>query len=106
MRFLIEKGADLHARDPRNNDTALQLACYSGDKRTTKNLIECGADLNAPGGRYGCAFHIACEKRDLDLIEFMYVQGADIKAFGGSVRKCTTSCLRIWTSHGNYLASY
>ena len=82
VSFLVEKGADIHARDPVYHETALQLACHRGDKRTVEYLIASGADLNAPGDYDGAAFHIACKRADLEVVKLLCSKGADMMAMG------------------------
>ena len=46
VRFLIEKGADINARDDRG-ETALHSAARGGSLKAVRFLVEKGADINA-----------------------------------------------------------
>jgi len=48
--LLVAAGADLEARTPDEDRTALMLAAANGDLALVKLLVECGADVNARTG--------------------------------------------------------
>ncbi|EKX51651.1 hypothetical protein GUITHDRAFT_66081, partial [Guillardia theta CCMP2712] len=61
VRFLVEQGADLHARDSWNK-TALHLAAELGHYDICDYLIRSGADVNATNKNNQTALHYAARE--------------------------------------------
>ena len=59
LNFLIEKGADLTARDS-NGDTALHWACSYPSFTAVRTLVSKGADVNCPNRSAYTPLHTAC----------------------------------------------
>src|SRR5215831_4020678 len=73
LQFLLDKGADLHARDRAGTD-ALGRAARSADLETVRFLVERGCDPNQPApGR--SAIETAFGRRDLALTEYLMSKG-------------------------------
>lgn len=53
IRLLIERGADLNARDFPDNAAPLHFAAVHGDMETIRLLVEAGADVDGKGDDYG-----------------------------------------------------
>jgi ankyrin repeat protein len=86
MKLLIEKGADLEARD-RDQRTPLQIAALSGFienakiyTNIAKLLIEKGADVNARDTSQSTPLHFAAFRGNVYLAELLIKKGADINA--------------------------
>ena len=73
IKFLIEKGADIHA----SNDYALSLSAENGHLDVVKFLVENGANIHASNDLVlrWCAFH-----GHLDVVKFLVENGANIHA--------------------------
>ena len=73
LQFLLDKGADLHARD-RTGIDALGRAARSADLEAVRFLVERGCDPNQPApGR--SAIETAFGGRDLALTEYLMSKG-------------------------------
>lgn len=81
VRLLVERGANLQQRSS-DGRTPFHHACRDGwDRNLLEFLILKGADVNDPGGfrnglGKGCALHIAAERLDLPLVQFLLEKGA------------------------------
>jgi ankyrin repeat protein len=61
----------------------LYISCYYGNLGIVQQLLEKGADVNAPGGDYGTALQAAsAEGHDL-VVQRLLEKGADVNAPGG-----------------------
>ncbi|MDQ7055680.1 MAG: ankyrin repeat domain-containing protein [Persephonella sp.] len=77
VKELIEKGADVNARD-KNNYTPLLRAVSRGNLKIVKILVEYGADINAKEKFFGYTpIHIAAMKGYTDVLIFLLKKGAD-----------------------------
>jgi ankyrin repeat protein len=84
-RFLIERGADLNARDLQGN-TALHEAAYTDSEGVVKLLIGKGADVNAIDLKGRTPLHRAAGsqiKLDPQLIDYLIAHGARVNAHDG-----------------------
>ncbi len=80
LQFLIENGADIHARDMVDNQ-AIHTACHAETIKQSKNSIELllknGVDINATGKNGGTALHLACALGKVELAQYLIEQGAN-----------------------------
>ncbi|HMA13714.1 MAG TPA: ankyrin repeat domain-containing protein, partial [Kiloniellaceae bacterium] len=61
--LLLERGADVAARTPDDDWTALHYAAYEGHDRVAEALVAAGAPLDAREGDYGNApLHLAARR--------------------------------------------
>ncbi len=79
MRLLLDRGADVHARDFPDNATPLHLAASVGDPETIRLLLDAGADVNIGSDDYGVGvlgwatcFHRVRE----DVADYLLSRGA------------------------------
>lgn len=73
----ISKGADLNAKDDRNN-TPLHYAAWKGHKDVAQILIANGAQVNGKGVTGGTPLHMAAIGGQTSMLEFLIAKGADI----------------------------
>jgi hypothetical protein len=73
IKFLIENGANIHAKD----DDSLYWAAYYGYFDVVKYLVEHGANVHANDDY---ALRCAAENGYLDMIKYLVEHGADIHA--------------------------
>ena len=78
LRFLLEKGADLRARD-RGGEHALGFAARTADVDVVRFLVERGIDANEPGGGNVPALVRAVSRQYLPTIEFLLSKGGKIR---------------------------
>ena len=76
MRILIDKGADVNAKN-KNGATALILAADKGNAEIVSFLIDKGADFNAKD-KNGTALILAADKGNAEIVSFLIDKGADI----------------------------
>ena len=63
VRFLVENGADVNARD-KGDDTALHDAAFEGHIEVVRFLLENGADVTG-------ALHEAADRGHLEVMRFL-----------------------------------
>jgi len=78
MRILIDKGADVNAKN-KNGATALILAADKGNAEIVSFLIDKGADFNSKDGN-GTALMLAANKGNAEFVRFLIDKGADVNA--------------------------
>lgn len=78
--LLIEKGADVNAKDDAIGMTPLILAASRGHTDTTKLLIEKGADPNAKAKDGRTSLMGAAYSGFIDIAKLLIVKGADVNA--------------------------
>jgi len=88
VKYVIEKGADIHAE----NDSALCRASYHDHLEIVKLLIEKGADIHA-GHEY--ALRKAFRYGHLEIVKLLIEKGADIYA--------ENYCALIWAFENGHL---
>ena len=76
---LIEKGADVHAKD-NNGWTPLHWASYRGNLKMAQLLIEKGADVHAKENKGWTPLHCASSKGHLEIAQLLLEKGADMHA--------------------------
>ena len=79
VKYLVEKGADIHAKD-KDSKTPLHCTCQKGDLEVVKYLVEKGADINAKSNFDNTPLIYACQKGHLKLVKYLVEKGADINA--------------------------
>ncbi|KAH0490059.1 hypothetical protein TgHK011_001544 [Trichoderma gracile] len=86
LLYLLDAGADINRRGGGIHGTALHEAAMGLPRTGTafEVLLERGADVNAPGGKYGFPLQAACAKSDREeYVESLLDKGADVNAQGG-----------------------
>jgi ankyrin repeat protein len=82
IRFLVEEhGADLNLVPIKYPEcTPIQHAANEGDLTMVKFLLDLGADINGPSGKYGTTLHYALDswKGTLEVVEFLLDNGAKL----------------------------
>jgi len=73
IKYLVENGADIHARD----DLALRWAAGNCHLEVVKYLVEQGADIHA---RDDSALQLAAANGELEVVKYLVENGADIHA--------------------------
>ncbi len=87
--------------------TALQAACFKGDRKMIDLLLGQGAEVNAPGStlRGGTALHAAAERNNVELVRKLPAAGADLtarQAGAGRLRCRAHSSWGIWKSSSSF----
>lgn len=77
---LVDTGPDL-SKMPRGN--ALQAAIWRGNENVVKLLLDAGADVNAPAGKYGNALQAAVWRGHENVVKLLLYAGADVNAPAG-----------------------
>lgn len=78
LSFLIDKGADLRAKD-RDGEHALNIAARNADVAVVRFLNESGLDVNEPGANGGVPLTRAIRRQYLPTIEYLLAQGGKIR---------------------------
>ena len=109
VRFLLEHGADVNARN-NGNSTALMLAAQMGDLAIVKTLLAHGAEVNAQNvyGYSALLYAVAAEGNEPALLKALLAKDASIhlKAKDGltplalASRKGKTETVRLLTQAG------
>jgi len=94
--YLVEKGADVNAKDYKGN-TPLLLTCREGNLEMAELLVEKGADISGRDYEFGStALHWASYKGHIEVAEMLLSKGAEVK---GKNRKGRTPL--HWAADGN-----
>ncbi|CZR58832.1 related to beta transducin-like protein [Phialocephala subalpina] len=79
MQLLLQKGADVEAKDKRDQ-TPLYLASMNGHYKVAQLLLDQGADVKAATTNGWTPLHVASTKVHCEVIQLLLDQGADVKA--------------------------
>jgi ankyrin repeat protein len=94
---LLEKGFGINDIDS-NHGTALQAAIYMNHIAVIDVLLDPKrrprADVNTPGGYYGCALQVAAFKGSAALIQRLLDLGADVSTRGGKYNSVLQAAAR------------
>ena len=84
VRLLIELGSDTELRN-KVGETALLVAVKDGHDDLWKLLLDMpnGSNINAGGGAYPTALHVAAGEGEMDTVEQLLNRRADVNAEGG-----------------------
>ena len=74
---LIERGADVHAKD-KNGSMPLHIAAANNARGVAAELIEGGADVHAKNNNGDTALHAAARRNVHEIVAELVAQGADI----------------------------
>jgi uncharacterized protein len=78
VRLLIARGADVNAKEPSQNQTALMWAAAERHPDEVRTLIEHRADLQARTRKGFTALHFAAREGDLESTRSLLAAGVDI----------------------------
>jgi uncharacterized protein len=78
VRLLIARGADVNAKEPSQNQTALMWAAAERHPDVVRTLIEHRADLQARTRKGFTALHFAAREGDLESARLLLAAGVDI----------------------------
>ena len=76
-KTLIEKGADVNAKNS-HGQSALLIAIASGNDKIVKYLIDCGADVNAKDNNGRTPLFVAMQKNKPGIAKLLIERGADV----------------------------
>ncbi len=79
VKYLIEKGADVNAKDY-YGVTALMYAALYGHLDIVKYLVEHGADVNAKNVNGDLALMYASNYGHTDIVKYLVEKGSDVNA--------------------------
>lgn len=78
VKELLEKGADIHYRDPKSNGkTPLVRAVLNGKLETVKFLLDKGADIHYPDGSGRYPIYFCCIGNNVELLNFLLAKGGN-----------------------------
>ncbi|KAF3056049.1 putative ankyrin repeat protein [Trichoderma lentiforme] len=81
VKLLVEKGADIEAKDNKYDQTPLLWAAEGGYEAIVKLLVEKGADIEAKDKEHGRTPLLWAVKRDYEaIVKLLVEKGADIEA--------------------------
>ena len=80
VRYLLDQGANVNARDDAFESTALMWASGRGHRDTAQLLCERGADVNAKDKEGNTALQLAAQIGYRAVVELLLKQGANIEA--------------------------
>lgn len=107
VRLLLDRGADVHARDDRDGRTPLYIACECGHAELVEALLDHGADVNAPDNFDVTPLHVAGKTGRRDMMRLLLEHGADVNA-----RNCNSqtplhwTCICAWPETARFLLSH
>ena len=95
INALLEAGADP------NHGNALAAAAYASNVENIRCLVGAGADIDAIGGHYGPALHVAITRYapNLDMVTYLLDNGADVNLQHGDHGSPLLAALRYGAGH-------
>ena len=75
--FLGRGPVSIHSVNP-VGETPLHVAAIQGKANIVQQLIEAGADINAPGEHGYTPLHEACAQGKIEVVELLLRNGADV----------------------------
>ena len=78
VRMLIARGADVNAKEPSQNQTALMWAAAGRHPDVVRTLIEAGANLQARTRKGFTALHFAAREGDLQSTKLLLAAGVNV----------------------------
>jgi ankyrin repeat protein len=94
MKLLLEKGADVEAKDTRNGRTPLSWAARNGREGLVKLLLEKGADVGCKSDNGRTPLCWAALSGHEALVKLLLEQGADVECKSDDGR--TPLCWAAW----------
>lgn len=85
-KLLIEKNADINAKDSEKEKTALMAACESGNLEFVKFLLENKADVNARG-KDSSPLETAYKRNNIEIFKFLIENNADFSPSSQDFKK-------------------
>jgi ankyrin repeat protein len=76
--MLIARGADVNAKEPSENQTALMWAAAEHHPAVVRTLIDAGADLRAHTKKGFSALHFAAREGDLEVTRLLLAAGVSV----------------------------
>jgi ankyrin repeat protein len=105
LETLVQKGADLNARDE-HGWTPLMWASWSGLTKISTRLIELGANTSVTDRKGNTALMLAALRGNTEIVEFLVARGAD-KNFATSEGKTAKDFAQVGiTEHPAKAAEY
>ena len=102
VKSLLERGADVHARDGTGGTTPLIAAAYENNVEVARVLIEAGADVNVKDETQQSAYLISTSEvgDDPRLLDLTLANGADVRSLDsyngtGLIRAAERGYVRI-----------
>lgn len=75
VQLLLERNADVNARDLQFGSTGLHLACISGHTTIVKRLLDKKADINAADANGKTSLHVACSRNNESVVSLLLANG-------------------------------
>lgn len=88
VQTLLDAGADVRARGD-SNCTALQVAAFAGHADVVRILLRRGAkiDIDAPGGKHGCALEAAEKHGRHEVVHLLLEAGATRASYAANLNR-------------------
>ncbi|KAI9779165.1 MAG: hypothetical protein M1839_007700 [Geoglossum umbratile] len=96
VQLLLEAGADVNfqCKGEYTWGCPLGFAIHAGSVPMVEQLIELGADINAPAGSWGTLLGLAISKGDVEISRLLIRHGADINAQVSGYDSALTEAVR------------
>lgn len=99
LKYLLQHGADIHAKTTHNGDEALHIAVRQSNLLFTKILVESQADVNARN-RFGkIPLHVAVEIGNVSIVEYLLKCNSNVDSIITDVEGCSTLMLAVQKCH-------
>ncbi len=109
MRFLVEKGANIHAKSQLGGYTVLFYAVIKGSLADVRYLVDKGADANDKNDGDRTVLMDAVTRNDPEMVRFLIERGADVKirtaennccVLGEAARWANAEIVQLLLEHG------